>query len=151
MAQSAIPYWIQRADFSSQDYTAASEQEALQVLLSHDWNAELDFYRQLESKGEEVCDPGIGFLPDSQRILHICPVDRFYAYFHYQYTVKTRVFGIFSWPRNLVGSNMKVRRSELTEILHRFLSGDHDWLLQKTWNAEQFEQWERSRANQPLE
>ena len=146
MAQSTIPYWIQRADFSVQDYTAESEQEALQVLLSHDWNVELDFHRQLKSEGEEVCDPGIGFLADPQRILHICPVDLFYAYFHYHYTVKTRVLGIFLCHRDLIGSNMKVRRSELTEILQRFLSGDHHWLLQKTWDAEQFEQWERSRG-----
>ena len=103
-----ISYWIQRADFSTQDFTAESELEVLKVLSAHDWEGELGFRRQLESEGKECCDPGIGILPGDGRILHICPVDIDPVYLHYHYTEKTKRLGIFPSHRDFVRSNMQV-------------------------------------------
>lgn len=57
-----IPYWIQHADFSSQDYDPVDLAQAKQALLTHDWTAELRLGATLEEAEREWCPAGIGFM-----------------------------------------------------------------------------------------
>jgi hypothetical protein len=70
-------YWIQRADFSSDDFEPVDLVGAERILRNHDWRTALGFMRALaRSHGEEsgeYCPPGIGFARDDGRLLHICP------------------------------------------------------------------------------
>jgi hypothetical protein len=72
-------YWIQLADFSAKDYPPVDLLEAERLLTSYDWQTALAFKRALaRSRGEEsgdYCMPGIGFVTDDGRLLHICPTD----------------------------------------------------------------------------
>jgi hypothetical protein len=69
----AIPYWIQRADFSATEYDPVEVAEGVRAFETHDWRRELDLYSELEGAGAECCPPEIGFMDASGDILHICP------------------------------------------------------------------------------
>lgn len=68
-----IPYWIQRADFSSTDFPAVDAESAIRILHAHDWQTELEFERVRNESGLESCSPGIGLVACDGRVLHICP------------------------------------------------------------------------------
>lgn len=65
-----IEYWIQRADFSVSNRTAASASELVKVLRAHDWAREVALRRELESNNRESCPPGMGIHASGSRLLH---------------------------------------------------------------------------------
>lgn len=78
-----IRYWLQRADYTSTEYDAVDAATAVRILDLHDWRAELEFEREREAAGLETCPPGIGFVADANRFLHICPGRDATALVHY--------------------------------------------------------------------
>ena len=66
-----MPYWIQRADFSSAENEAVDVERAIELVSVPDWSNELRLFDALEAAGREVCPPGIGFVASPGRILHI--------------------------------------------------------------------------------
>jgi hypothetical protein len=70
-----IPYWIQRADFTSAEFPPVRFRRGLAALRSHDWAAERHFEQErAEAEGEEeTCPPGIGFVYAEGCVLHVCP------------------------------------------------------------------------------
>jgi hypothetical protein len=75
-----LPYWIQRADLSTQHFEPIGIVEAEAALLGHDWRKERAFLKSLENEGRDSCPPGIGFIRDQgigsirdRAILHIMP------------------------------------------------------------------------------
>ena len=79
-----LPYWIQRADYSSTDFAPVDVTAALRAFASHDWSAEHALLQQLERSGRESCPPGIGFVDPNGPVLHICPGPDRHAMAHYQ-------------------------------------------------------------------
>jgi hypothetical protein len=71
-----LPYWIQRADFSSRHFDPIDVVGAEAILLGHDWRKERTFLKSLENEGkaigEDCCTPGVGFIR-GKAILHIVP------------------------------------------------------------------------------
>ena len=126
-----IPYWIQRADFTSEDYSTVDYKKAERVLKGHDWNAEIKKQEELEQSGKEHCDPGIGFVPDDGRILHICPDGKGKAYFHYHYYETRKILAIIPLRSQQTASKMDINEFELGEVIRRFFLNDHDWLISK--------------------
>lgn len=86
-----IRYWIQQADYTSTEYDPVDVGTAIRILRSHDWPAALEFEREREAAGLETCPPGIGFVADQNRILHICPGRGGTALVHY-HTDEPRLF-----------------------------------------------------------
>jgi hypothetical protein len=68
-----LPYWIQRADFSSAEFPPVGFRRGLAVLRGHDWAAESRYEQERAEAEEETCPPGIGFVYAEGSVLHICP------------------------------------------------------------------------------
>lgn len=67
-----MPYWIQRADYTSTDFKPVTLAAAQTVLRAHNWSAELAYESSLAESGKETCPPGIGFVANAGRFLHFC-------------------------------------------------------------------------------
>jgi len=124
-----IPYWIQRADFSATEHEPVDVAAAQALLESHDWDAELALRDALEAAGDDVCDPGIGFLRADGEVLHLCPTPGDRACVHYHYRVKQRVLGLLPITRHAVRSKLDVPRSALPHLVERWFAADHAALL----------------------
>ena len=48
-----IPYWIQKADLSAEDFSAAAYEEAIAAFDNVDWRMENDKRAKLEETAEE--------------------------------------------------------------------------------------------------
>jgi hypothetical protein len=68
-----LPYWIQRADFSSAEFPPVRVRRGLAVLRGHDWAAQWQYEKELSEAEKETCLPGIGFVYAKGTVLHICP------------------------------------------------------------------------------
>jgi hypothetical protein len=77
--------WLQRGDYTATEYGATDVATAIRLLNSHDWLAELAFESERNAAGMETCPPGIGFVADASRILHICPARDGTALVHYHF------------------------------------------------------------------
>lgn len=62
LAPHKLPYWIQRADFTSAEYPPASFKAGLAALRGYDWQAELRLEEELTAGEQDFCMPGIGFM-----------------------------------------------------------------------------------------
>jgi hypothetical protein len=127
----AIPYWIQRADFSATDYEPVDVADGIRAFERHDWRGELELQAELESDGAEYCLPGIGFLKPDGDILHICPGGNGRALVHYHFTAWRRFLGLVQLPRWVVTTRQAVHRSTVAELIGFFFDGRHDWMLEK--------------------
>lgn len=71
-----LPYWIQRADFSTQDFKPIDVIEAEKVLMEHDWESERALQTSLENQGkalhDDFCPPNVGFVRE-EFVLQFCP------------------------------------------------------------------------------
>jgi hypothetical protein len=127
-----MPYWIQRADFSSADGEAVDVKQAIEVASAHDWSDELRLLDTLEAAGRESCPPGIGFVASSGRILHICPGRDGTALVHYHFSEEHKTLGIIPASRSVVRSERAVSFWQMPEFIRRFYADDHTWLCQRT-------------------
>ena len=64
--------WLQSADSSHRDFEADAE-VAIRTFSSHDWNAETELSKRLESEGKEFCPAGLGLVRGDGQIFHVCP------------------------------------------------------------------------------
>jgi hypothetical protein len=127
-----ISYWIQHADFASEDHDPVDVSEAIRVVENHDWISELQKRSQLEESGEEWCDPGIGFVADEGLILHLCPVSADRWYFYYHYAAKQKLLGFIPWSTHLSRRKTDVPSVSIRDAITHFFGSDHDWLLSNT-------------------
>ena len=127
-----IPYWIQKADFTAEDFDAVDFKQAQDVFNKYDWHKEIKIKSDLDKSGSEYCDPGIGFVPGDGRILHICPDGKGKAGVHYHFLEKKKILGLIPHTSNQIVSNIDIKESEIEEIIHYFYLNDHEWLIRKT-------------------
>jgi hypothetical protein len=67
-----LPYWIQRADFTSTDFEPVDLVEVEAILRDHDWRGELQLLKSLQEESEDCCPPSIG-INGADAILQLCP------------------------------------------------------------------------------
>ena len=79
--------WIQKHDFTSQEFEAPDSSYAKRVLGEFDWLAELN---QQAEEGTETCDPGLGLVMEDGHILHLCPNGRKRHLIHFHFPRKNR-------------------------------------------------------------
>jgi hypothetical protein len=111
-----LPYWMQRADFSSTDHDPVDAATAIHIVHSHDWPRELQLEGERKASGLDGCPPGIGFM-NGDRILHICPAANGTAMVHYHGGVD-------------VVTNPRLPLVDVPEYVQRFYADDHGWLAQ---------------------
>ena len=66
-----ISFWIQHADFESEEAEARSGAVVAEALLAHDWDAEVARIDALKAEGAEWCPPGLGLNSTERGILHV--------------------------------------------------------------------------------
>lgn len=77
--------WIQRSDYSSEETTIFSVDEAAEILRRFDWKAEISREEMARAQGDDCCPAGLGLVSDSGQILHIIPGRDGMATVHYHY------------------------------------------------------------------
>jgi hypothetical protein len=127
----AIPYWIQRADFSATDYDPVEIGEAVRAFESHNWPRELAFFSDLERAGTECCPPGIGFVDQNGQILHICPRVDGSTMVHYHFTVSRKLLGLIPISESRVETKIGVYQSDVPDLIRSLFEGRHEWMLHK--------------------
>jgi len=127
----AIPYWIQRADFSMTAHGPVGLTDGVRAFEMHDWRHELESYSKLESAGTECCPPGIGFVGPAGDILHICPSENGRVVVHYHFTGTRKLLGFVRVPRTIVETRPEMHRSVVSELIGFFFEGRHEWMLEK--------------------
>jgi hypothetical protein len=127
-----MPYWIQRADFSTAEYEAVDVERAIELLTVHDWADELRLVEAPQSQGREVCQPGIGFVAAPGHILHICPARDGTALVHYHFSEERKMLWFVFTSRPAVRSGTAASFTQLSEFVRRFYAGDHRWLFART-------------------
>ena len=129
-AMASIAYWIQRADFSASDHETVTSEGAIEVLRSHNWEAESRLQAEFEAAGKECCPPGIGFLASDGPILHICPTIGGTSMVHFH---PTRARGRLDVLRSskAVHTKLGVEQAEVVELIHWCFAGRHDWIQRK--------------------
>ena len=130
-----IPYWIQHADFSSDDFDPVDYRQATVVIQAYDWTTELRNQADREAAGEEACDSGVGFVAPEGRILHICPGPGGQCYFHYHFTESRKILGLIPASSQSIRSAFDVPVSDIPDVIYRFFNSDHDWLVSNTQSA----------------
>ena len=124
-----MKYWIQRADFTSEESQASGATELQRVFRSRRWSVELELEKSRESAGESSCPPGLGIVPGDGRILHLCPSDTDLLV-HYHFPETKRVLGLFTTRRERVVTS-EVPLSRADELIRLFVTSDHERLLRE--------------------
>jgi hypothetical protein len=130
-----MKYWIQRHDYSGQDFPKVSADEAIAAFSDFDWATEL---AAGAPDPERNCPPGIGFHngfgeaenPDPM-LLHICPKDLENVSFHFHFGRREArwLFGL------LKGSEEQIHDVEdypirlIPELIRTFFEGGIDDIL----------------------
>ena len=126
-------YWIQKHDYSSEDFSDVTADQAIMAYAAFDWRRELASYD--EEAEDRDCPPGIGFHngyghgnPEAM-LLHICPKDArtVFINFHRRSRKHSRWFG--------KGSVEDVRYAEsvggalVPDLIRSFFALDQDSIL----------------------
>ena len=122
-----IQYWIQRADFTTEDLTASGAAEIQKVFRNRSWAGELHLEQARHGAGDDSCPPGLGINFEDGRFLHICP-EAADLLVHYHYNHERRVFGIFP-TRSLRIITESVPYTAAEGLIACFVNGDHEGLL----------------------
>jgi len=86
-----IPYWIQHADFSADEFPPTNIASAIKAFWEYCWISELETRMRREDAGADLCDPGIGFVPGEGRILHIFPIAEGRGFIRYHFPEDKRL------------------------------------------------------------
>ena len=92
-------YWIQKHDYSAEDTSDVTVEQAVAAYLEFDWRPELAAYDETD-EGRN-CPPGIGIHngydgsnPEAM-LLHICPRDETTVFFNFHRRSQSRFLGLW--------------------------------------------------------
>jgi hypothetical protein len=127
----ALPYWIQKADFLSTDHAPVSVAEAIRAFDKHDWAKEWELSAERERSGAERCPPGIGFVREKGQILHMCPDSNGTALVHYHFAAPRKLFGFIPRAAATTVTSQAVPRASIADLIMLFFEGQHDLLVER--------------------
>lgn len=87
--------WVQRHDYSSEEETILSVEEAVEILRRFDWETEITCEEEALARSHDCCPAGLGLVSEEGQILHIIPRRDSMAMIHYHY-------GSGGWSRESV-------------------------------------------------
>ena len=126
-----ITYWIQHADFESEEFGMIGRADAETAFRRHSWKKELDRKKALEAEGQETCDPGIGFISTDKRILHLCPQASGRVLCHYHFDSTWRFLGLVLYRNQNQEYWFEAKRDDAVQVVSRFFANDHKWLKRR--------------------
>ncbi len=118
-----VKYWIQHADFGSEDLGEISQDGAIQTFQGHDWAAEHAKLQEIAQGGKETCPPGMGFTDDDLGILHICPDadGKAVCFFHTRERIK--ILGLLPWTLKRTYELLDIPLSSIPNLITAFYEG----------------------------
>lgn len=114
-------YWIQKTDYSTEEFPVSSKQQAINGFLNYDWKKELQKYD--ESNGNLNCPAGYGLHNGNKdgssftTLLHICPIDEKQAFFNLHYNVEYKLFSIFKFKANKIMYKDKISFGDAAKVI----------------------------------
>lgn len=119
-------YWIQRANFSSEDFDRVGLNDAISAFKKADWLALEKERDLLQENGNEYCDPGIGYVPSDSNILHVALKTGNTFYIHYHYKKRGLILS-----RTKTASTFDIDWNDVPSHIELFFEENHNGLLEK--------------------
>ena len=120
-----MPYWIQHADFESDEFDEGSAQSIAGKLVNHDWRGEFEKRQTLDGAGSETCPPGLGVNAPDGRILHICPDADDMCQVHYSFYDIEKIMGVFPRRKYEAGTLENVPLEVAARFVEPFMSNNY--------------------------
>lgn len=122
-------FWIQRANFSLEEYHDSEPTLIIEALITTDWDALISERLELQAQGEVCGHPGLGIVFDNGEIIHILePLTQPYlGFFHYY--VNRSFFGFFRGDSIYTASFRNLTKDNLQGILRNWEPGQHDSII----------------------
>ena len=127
-----ITYWLQRADSASEERGMIGRNDAERLIADHKWPSEFRYKKKLEKAGEKTCDPGIGFVSEDKRILHVCPQASGRVLCHYHYDDTWRLLWLFPLRDQAQAYWFEESLEDAVGVVSKFFANDHKWLKQRS-------------------
>ena len=128
-------YWIQKHDFSAEDFSDVTVQEAIEAYVRFDWQRELAAYD--ENAEDRSCPPGIGFHngfdgnnPEAM-LLHICPKDAATVFFNFHRRSQKRILGLWRTTSDDVRYAESVAGALVPDLIRSFFALDQEPILHR--------------------
>jgi hypothetical protein len=87
--------WLQSCNFKCEEFKDISNEKALELFEKHDWAFEQNQQNELDKRGEESCDAGLGIIHEKGHILHVCPDGKGINMIHYHFKDVAKFLGVF--------------------------------------------------------
>ena len=122
--------WMQMHDLSHADLPDGSIESATQALGEFDWDSEIQKEEQAAASGSECCPPGMGFVCDSGRILHIIPASGSRSHYHYHYPLTKKLLGFIPVTSQAIVSVRDVPDAQRPELIQCHYDQNHNRVLE---------------------
>ena len=136
MKNDTFTYWIQRHDYSSQDFGVASISEAINAFNKFDWDLEQSL--TIDGSGDKDCPAGIGISngysenESTKSLLHICIGDKNNFFLNLHYPVEKKYFGFIPYIKEEIYYVNKIPKSKVSEIIRLFYEAKFEEIINKT-------------------
>ena len=121
-----IKYWIQKSDYSSEEWDNVSKIDILEAFRSFDWAAELDKF-DIDDH-ENNCPCGIG-IDINEVLLHICPNDKESVFINYHYVKHGKILGLIPSTKNAIHYVEQIPISMVESLINSHFSGKKEDIL----------------------
>ena len=121
-----INYDIQKNDFSIIEIKNVSLEQVLSAFDDINWEYELSLVN--ENDDEKNCPPCI-YIHHEDSMLHIVPYDENNFFFIFNYSYKTKTFGIFPSTKNEYHQVDQYKLEDIHSLIELFVSDDKNEIL----------------------
>ena len=121
--------WIRHQNGIVDDLGEASETEAVERFMGHDWDTEIDLYDP-DKDSADHCLPAFGVVDGEEASCDLTPFDREQCKVNLYFHRPARLFGIFPTQKNVWEHLPKYPRNGAAKVIGLFYSRDIDGLLQ---------------------
>jgi hypothetical protein len=131
----SLKCWIQRTDFSSEEYGDTEPGEAKRIFRDFDWASELARFEP-EQEAHTCCACGMGLhSEDSSLILHVCPRDSQDVFFHFDWPKRKR-FLWFRWLGQAQAHAAHYPKVQVPRLIDMLYAGEYESIAREAESAE---------------
>ena len=116
-----IEYWIQKSDYSSQEWKTSSINDVIKVFKEFDWESELNSFAEEDDSNN--CPPGLGVMFNGA-LLHICPNDKDHVFFNFHYKALKKRLWLFPYLKNETHYVSNYGASMVEHLIKLHMAGD---------------------------